>query len=278
MADAKADNDGKLDKILEHLDSTAKRLDAMEASMMDSSKKADAACAKLDAWDKEKKDAAEKEEKEKADAATRKDAEDKEEKAKADAAKKDAEEKAMKDAADKEEQEKKDAAKADAASKTINADALAKIAELERHIRPTELSAEDKARCAEVQMRADSAFQAWGDQAPPVMRGESVNDFRLRLLSKIKQHSKVYKDSNLAAFTADESAFGVIEKTIINDAIEASRGSVTAGAPLQKRVTRMDSGHVVTKWIGDPNVAWGPFMGGATKFGRINIDMANKSR
>lgn len=274
MADAKADNDGKLDKILEHLDSTAKRLDAMEASMMDSSKKADAACAKLDAWDKEKKDAAEKEEKEKADAAARKDAEDKEkeEKAKADAVRKDAEDKEAKEKADAAEEK----AKMDAANKS-NADVTARLAEIERYVKPTELSAEDKARCAEVQMRADAAYQAWGDQAPAVMRGESLTDFRVRLLGKIKQHS-VYKDSNLAHLATDAPAFGIIEKSIIDAAIEASKGTVTAGAPLVKRVTRMDSGHVVTKFVGDPAVAWGPYMGGATKFGRINIDMANKAR
>lgn len=269
-----ADSDNaKLDKILSHLDSSSekmdamgKRMDAMESSYADSMKRMDAACSKMDAAEDEKK---------KMDAA-RKDAEDKEkdEKAKADAAKADA---------DKEEEEKKKAdaakadadkaaeekAKADAALKGVSADVLAKMADLERRM-PAVLSEEDKAKFADAQMRCDAAYQAWGGQAPPALNGESLSDFNVRLLSKLKQHSKVYKDSNLGILVADAAAFGVVQEAIINDAIQASKGSVTAGAPLQKRVKRLDSGHVVTEWVGDPAVGWASFMGGATKFGKIN--------
>lgn len=276
MADPTKNDSEKLDAALSRLDSKLdsinKRMDAMEEGVADSKSRADAACSKMDAWDEEKK---------KADAA-RKDAEDEEKKkadaAKADAAKKDAEEEEKKkaDAAAEEDKKKADAAKADAArADAANADIAKELAALKSRM-PAAHTDEDKAKYADVQMRCDSAYQAWGAQARGALQGESLSDFRVALLNGLKKHSKVYKNSNLAILAADDAAFSVIQDSIIQDAIEASNSGVEVGAPLQKRVTRMDSGHVVTKWIGDPSVAWAPFAGGATKFGRINVDMANR--
>lgn len=272
-----ADED-KLDRVLSHLDSLHTKVDSMKTrqdAMEEEHKKdkADSAewKARADAWrkdaeDKEKADKARKdaEEKEKADAKVRADAEakEKEEKEKADKARKDAEEK-----------EKADAALATSA----NTDLAKKLADMERRL-PAILSDEDKGRFAEVQMRADSAYQAWNlGQAPGSLQGETISDYRVRLLSKIKQHSKVYKDSNLGILVNDAAAFAVVENAIVADAVEASCSQVTVGAPLRQQTTRNESGHTITKFVGDPAVTWGPFMGGATKFGKINRDMANRN-
>ena len=98
MADKTADE--KLDAIAAHLDSLHKRMDESDKDRADSMKRMDAACAKMDAFEKARADAEkEEEEKKKADAA-RKDAEDKEkeEKAKADAEEKVKADKAKADA------------------------------------------------------------------------------------------------------------------------------------------------------------------------------------
>lgn len=152
---------------------------------------------------------------------------------------------------------RRDAAKADAESKT-----------------GTE---QDRSKFAAAQMRCDAAYQAWSKQAPPGLHGEQLRDYRIRLLTPLKRHSKAYADSALD-LVGDPAVFDAIEKSIVADAIIASSTTFTPMGPLRAVVSRMDSGHVVTRFVGDPAVAWGPFMGGATKFGRINIDLANKAR
>lgn len=264
-----ADED-KLDKVLTHLDSihamcdsTKARLDAMEEehkkdradaaewkARADAAEKERADKARADAEEKERK---EKEEKEKADA---------EAKARADAEEKEKADKARKDAEEKE--------KADAAARaSSNTDLAKKLADLERRM-PATLADADKAAFADAQMRCDKAYQAWNlGQAPHALNGETLSDYRVRLLSKIKQHSKVYKDSNLGILVNDSAAFAVIENAIVNDAAEASCSNITVGAPLRMQESKTESGHIVRKFVGDAAVTWAPFMGGATKFGRI---------
>lgn len=281
MAEKTADE--KLDAIAAHLDSLHKRMDSADEERKADRARLDAACssmekadkARADAEEKAKKDAEEKEAKDCADKvrmdAEAKEKEEKEVKDKADKARADAE----KEKEEKEAKDRADAAARTAAEKKLGDEAIARIAALEKR-QTAELSDEDKPKFAAIQMRCDRAFQAWGKQAPPALLGESVKDYSVRLLNELKNHSKVYKGSNLSILAGDDAAFTVIQDAIINDAIEASNGSITVGAPLQKRVSKSETGHVLTKWVGDPAVAWAPFMGGATKFGRINISMANK--
>lgn len=194
--------------------------------------------ARLDAMEKEHaKDRAETAQLSARADAWRKDAEEKE---RADKARRDAEEK----------QSKTDKARADGEDTTKTLD-------------------EDANEFAEKQLRADSAYQAWSRAAPPGLYGETLRDYRVRLLKPLQQYSATHKGVDLAR-VADPAAFSVVENSIINDAIEASNTTVTAGAPLREVVTRNDSGHVFRKFIGDASVTWAPFMGGAVKFGRIN--------
>jgi hypothetical protein len=158
----------------------------------------------------------------------------------------------------------KEKAKADAAQKAAAefADAVAKTG-----------SEEDRAKFANAQMRCDSAYQAWGKQAPHALYGESLRDFQIRLLTPLKKHSNVYKDSALSLI-GDDATFGVVQDSIIADAVAASTSTYTAMAPLRKITTKMDSGHIQTRFVGDPRVGWAEFSGGATKFGRINAGIA----
>src|SRR5579885_2837877 len=150
--------------------------------------------------------------------------------------------KARADAEEKERKEREEREAADAAGKRVD---------------------EDSNKFAEAQMRADAAYQAWGKQAPHALHGETLRDFRIRLLNPLKSHSKAYKDSALN-LVGDDAVFDTIEGAIINDAVEASSTTFTMGAPLRKLSSRNEAGHTVTKFVGDPAVTWAPFMGGAT--------------
>jgi len=164
--------------------------------------------------------------------------------------------KVRKDAEEKERQEKE---AVDAAMRRADGSVRENLETIEK----------DRAQFADCQMRADAAYQAWGKTAPPALLGEALRDFRIRLLSPLKPHSKVYKDSALH-LVGDDAALRVIEDAIINDAVEASSVAPPVGAPLREVVTHSEVGHVYRKFIGDPSVTWSPFMGGATRFGRIN--------
>ena len=122
---------------------------------------------------------------------------------------------------------------------------------------------------AEAQMRADRAYQAWGlGQAPGRLHGESIRDFEIRLLQPLKQYSARYKDAALELI-GDATAFRDVADRVVTDAVEASETTVVEGAPLRKIVERNESGHTITRWIGDPSVCWAPFQGGAIRIAKL---------
>jgi len=253
MSDEKKDDAGKLDTILKHLDSAAtkmdafgKRMDAMESTYSDGMKKLDAACAKMDADEEEKKkcDAA-KADAAKADAA-KADADKEEEKKKADAAKADA---------DKEEEKKKDAAKADAAR--ADSDIARRIEELSRRI--TDVPETERGLYIDAQMKADAVFQAFGDgHAPRYVNGEALPDYQRRLLTKYKGHSAHWKDVDLSK--VDASVLGVAQAQIYADAmLAASAPSSVAAGTLRESIETDRTGRRISKFVGDPEACWGPF-------------------
>jgi hypothetical protein len=122
-------------------------------------------------------------------------------------------------------------------------------------------AAEDKHAFADAQIKADAAYNAWGKQAPHALSGESLRDFRVRLLTELQPLCRAYKDSDLRT-VGDERAFAIIEGQIIADAIKASNepDENSAGRPLRKVSSRHpDTGHSITKFYGDPAVCWAPF-------------------
>lgn len=254
MPEVKNDADEKLDSILSHLKDSAEKLDAMKKDAAEDRKRLDAVCSRMDGFEKAKADA-EEEDKKKADAA-RKDAEEQEAKVKADA---EAEESKKKADAEAEEAKKKaDAARADAGS---HADLRAKIDALTKLI-PAQLSSDQRQRMTGFQSKAERVFQAFGDSAgaPPPVNGETEVDYRVRLLSAFKKHSKAYKDSDLGK-VHDEAIFTSIEDSIYADAYtEATRPTQVQPGVLIPQRTKDATGRVITRYNGDPNAAWAPFM------------------
>lgn len=122
---------------------------------------------------------------------------------------------------------------------------------------------------AQAQMRADRAYQAWGlGQAPGRVHGESIRDFEIRLLQPLQQYSPRYRDAALELI-GDATAFRDVADRVITDAVHASETTVVEGAPLRKITERNESGHTVTRWVGDSSVCWGPFMGGAVRLVKL---------
>jgi hypothetical protein len=156
--------------------------------------------------------------------------------------------------------------KADADEK-VKADAAAAAA---RGGPRADATGENRAKFASTQLKLDSATQAWGHQCRAPLAGESLRDYRISVLSELKAHSKAYKDSDLSAI-ADENAFTNIEGMIINDAVEASNVHIVPGAPLTKRTRVNEHGHKITTFHGDSGIAWAPFAGGGTQFGRVVV-------
>lgn len=221
--------------------------------------KADAAKADAAKADAEK-EAKEKEEREKADAA------------KADAAKKDGEKSFMdsiKGFCDTvmtrmDAWEKKDAAKADAEEKAkadaarADAEEKEKADKARKDAAETETSMADSAAFADAQALYDSVYSQLGNGAAPrPMAGEKIMAYRARMLTGLKKHSTVYKDSDLGAVArADASAFAGVESTVLEDARKFARTpQAVADGQLRGHTVRTEAGHMVTTYSGDP-MAW----------------------
>ena len=238
----RADDSGtKLDKLLAGIDSINSRMDAFEE--------------REKVADKARKDAQEKDEAEKKAAAdkARKDADEKDEaekKAAADKARKDADEKAEKEKAEKEKAEKE---RADAEAAKGSGDLTKRIAALESAL-PKALSDADYTALADAQAEADRVFSVHGGSAPRPLSGESVIAYQRRCATKLKEHSKTWKDIGLEAVA--DSAFGPVYNQIRADAYEA--GIHPTNVPentLREIVTVDNTGRRVTSFAGRPS-AW----------------------
>lgn len=254
-AAAPGTSDDKLDKLLSGLGTLNTRMDADETARKDGEGKVmaalDSMAKRLDACEadnKARKDADEKEEKERADAAAaRKDADEKEEKEK-------------KERADAEAKEKEDKERADAAARTAaSPDVQAQLKALEARI-PVQLSDADRALFTGAQVRAERVAQAFGDAegAPRWVNGESLPDYQRRLLGKYKGHSTHWKDKDLAR--VDASVLDIAESQIYADAIAAASAPTTVVAGTLRESTTTDvTGRRITRFIGDTDVCWAPF-------------------
>ena len=260
--DAKGDAEegGKLDKILAHLDSFASRMDAMESKM-------DASCARMDAYDaKAKKDAedAAKKDGEKDPDGLKKEREGNDLKVN-DKAKKDEaapggteEPDGKEKKADKARKDAEETAKADAAQSEFNRTILAKIDALHSAI-PRDVPEDERSKFVEAQSRAERIYQAFGDSAPSAVRGESLLQYRARLANKVKQHSAQWKSIDLTTLK-DESVLNVAETQIYADAYSAARSPVHIGAGKLHEVKETDrTGRHISRFYGDPEECWAPF-------------------
>lgn len=237
-----AESGEKLDKLLSHLDSMNKRMDAWEEG------------------DKAKKDAEDKERTDKA----KKDADDKlteeERKVAADKAKKDAEE---------EEKTKADKAKKDAEDEKAKKDSeeiRKAVADMAARL-PAQMSDADYSALADAQARADSVYLAFGKSAPHPMRGETPLAYRVRLLNGVKEHSPVYKGVALDKVAiADSTTLDAIEPQIYADAEAVARSPLTVADGELRCITKQVGAHIHKTFVGQPAAWMNPMAGPARQF------------
>lgn len=281
MADEKKDDAGgmptdpqggsSVDKILTHLDGLHKKFDegmsALHARMDgfeekygekkdDEGKAGDpppAAGAEMDDDTKkdddkeEKKDDAEGEDKEKKD-----DAEEEGEK---------------KDDAEPTDKKDDDMSKNDSQAGGAG-DLAARVKALEAHV--VELKPEERARFTAAQAKADPVYHVYGDSAPRFLAGETINEYRKRMIRNFQQHSKAWKGADITGIN-DESTLQNIEDVVFADAISAAKTPMLDGEPSLRMVTERDgAGREIRRFFGHPEACWGQFKGSGARLVGIN--------
>lgn len=220
------------------------RHDADEAAMCDAMRKdggeeadarEDAASARRDAEERERKDGGESFEKWAKEEGREPEHKD---------ARKDAEEKAVR--------EREDAKRHDATTTEL-AEVRRQLAAMNARFVP--VSAEERNGLALAQSRADGIAGLFGKRASGPTPGETSLEYRRRLAAEFKEHSPRFKDKRLDSLDAD--VFGPIEEIIYADAASAARSPDRAGAagiliPIREPD---ETGRVITRWTGDP-MAW----------------------
>jgi len=182
---------------------------------------------------------------------------------------------------DDEDEEMKDKAK----EKEVEAAALKKaaadssdirsmIAALERRL-PKELSDADYHAMADAQAKADAVYSAFGDSAPRPLNGESLLAYRTRLARGLQKHSDQWKEVPLRGM--DKAVFEIAEKGIYADAMTAARSpaALPEGIRLRPITRRMDSGHMVTEFVGEIG-GWMDDFRPPRVFGRINTNVGKQ--
>lgn len=296
-ADAQARSDERLDKLLTGLDSIARRMDALEEDKKaaDAKKKADDDAAKKKADD----DARKADDKAMCDRFARKDGEKdedygkrcdaEEETARAEMEKKgeakevaaDRAKKARKDAEDEDKKKMDAKRKADEEEEKKKADAAAQLsgataeqlkalqdrfAALEQHVAKPMTDA-DYAAMTECQARYDSIYAQFGQQAARPLAGEVLAAYERRLARGLQPHSARFKDLNLS--TMDQKTFDTISPMIRADALEVAKNPTDIPAGMLRPISRkLDSGHTVTEWRGQPRDWMDQFAGPVRKYAK----------
>lgn len=252
--EAKADADTRLDKVLAHLDSLHKRMDAYESHRKDSEESEEEE-EEEERPDKKRKDSkrADTESDEKALEEEREENNvKKNDKKRKDSKRKDSEGCAM----DSEKEERADSRSDSAEIATLRQ----QLAEL-RAAMPKVLPEEDRKKFAATQLEWEQVHQAFGDSqgAPRWANGEEYNEYCRRLASKFQSHSKTWKEKDLSK--VDVSVLPEILGQIRSDALAVARNPQSApGTALRMSEERDGTGRIIRKFYGDPMAVWSPFM------------------
>lgn len=267
--DARKDDDGdKLDKIADALKGLSKRMDAFEEERK--SEKADAGkrddAHRDDTKRKDEEDKKEREEPEETVAdAKRKDAkrkdDEKDDDSKDDAKRKDAKrDDAHRDDMHRDDRHRDDAAKrADAQSEQIKG-LQKRIDELSAKI-PVHHTDKDRDALTDAQVRADDAFQAFGQRAPIPLPQETAATYERRCVRLLKEHSPTWKNVETGQAFADDASFGIVRDQIYAEAKKTGLDPVNVAPGQLRGISRQSNGHTVTEFHGDPGSWMNDFAG-----------------
>jgi len=139
------------------------------------------------------------------------------------------------------------------------ADLRRQLAELTSRM-PVELKDEDRKQYIAAQQQCETVAQAFGDSAgaPRWLNGETLTDYRRRLLTKYKPHSAKWKDADLSALTG--AVLDNIEQQVYADAVAAARNPANVEEGILREVHETDrTGRQITRFIGDIDAFLQPF-------------------
>ena len=143
-----------------------------------------------------------------------------------------------------------------------------RIAAIEAKL-PQDRSDDDHRSMSAAQARADSVYELFGQKAPRFMSGESISEYRRRLVRGFAEHSAAWKTVDVGALP--DSAFAVAEEQIYADAAFAAKNATgVEDGGLRMVPGSTASGHKTVEFYGRPSSWMGRF-GGARRYAtRIN--------
>ena len=111
---------------------------------------------------------------------------------------------------------------------------------------------------ADAQAKAERVALAFGDSVPLHVNGESLLQYRRRLLDGLKGRSSRWAAVDVRRLSG--AALGVAEAQIYSDAQAAAADPATIPRGELRMITETDeTGRRIRKFYGDPEAAWGPF-------------------
>lgn len=154
--------------------------------------------------------------------------------------------KAKKDADEKEKEEK---AKADSDLRTD----LQKRIDAVAAMIPKAHGDADYHSLVDAQARADEVFCLFGQRAPIPQQGETPKLYERRVIRTLKEHSPTWKavDPGSAAF-ADDAVFSAMREQVYADAAKAGNNPSNVTAGQLRMVTKTVGGHIHNTFLGEP--------------------------
>lgn len=139
--------------------------------------------------------------------------------------------------------------KADSGGLHSDSDLRAEIEKMRASL-PKALSDADLNTLSETQTKADSVFSHFGEKAPRYMQGETPEQFRRRILDKLKPNSSKWGKIDLAA--VDHTILEIAESEIYADSVKAASTMMfSSDGGLHPIIKKTPAGHTVTEWRGD---------------------------
>jgi hypothetical protein len=152
------------------------------------------------------------------------------------------------------------------ASKTITRFAKAqRYAVITPHDKPGDFM--DRQPFLDAQVKVQAVADAFGNQTPPSLSGETLAGYWARLLRPYQPYSR-FKNSDLSRID-DAPTLSAIANEICDAAMkEAEHPTQYAKGELRAVVRNDSAGRPITRYYGDPNACWDQF-NPQTRFARI---------
>jgi hypothetical protein len=108
------------------------------------------------------------------------------------------------------------------------------------------------------QDKAQRVAQAHGAEAPPPVVGETLTQYRTRLLTPYQPHSATWARVRLHTLAPD--ALSVAENAIYNDSLVFAHDPANVPEGCLREIIDTDrTGRRISRFVGHPEACWGAF-------------------